>query len=150
MGDVAISGRLAGTTLNNGIETLQRVTVDSAGYIGIGADYRGVYPEAWYLEFTGVAGVSDNDVIYTSPDVSGYNVHYIECTAGTIDVDVSLNGTNWIAAVAGVSLVTTTPGTRVIDAASGVCLEIRGKFKAIRVLQKGATASNARGAHGVV
>jgi hypothetical protein len=150
MGDVAISGRLAGTTLNNGIETLQRVTVDSAGYIGIGADYRGVYPEAWYLEFTGVAGVSDNDVIYTSPDVSGYNVHYIECTAGTIDVDVSLNGTNWIAAVAGVSLVTTTPGTRVIDAASGVCLEIQGKFKRIRVLQKGATASNARGAHGVI
>jgi hypothetical protein len=31
MGDVAISGRLAGTILNNGIETLQRAVVSSAG-----------------------------------------------------------------------------------------------------------------------
>jgi hypothetical protein len=31
MGDVAISGRLAGTTLNNGIETLQRAVVGSDG-----------------------------------------------------------------------------------------------------------------------
>ena len=143
-------GRLAGTTPANGMENMQPLTVDANGYIGIGADYRGPYPESWYLEFTGVAGVNDNDVVYTSPDVSAYSYHLIECTAGTIDVDVSVNGTNWIAAVAGVSLVTTTPGTRVIEAASGVCLEIRGKFKRIRVLQKGATASNARGAHGVV
>lgn len=114
------------------------------------SDYRGLYPDAWYLEFIGVAGVSDNDVVYTSPDVSAYNVHYIEATAGTIDVDVSLDGTNWIPAVAAVSLVTTTPATRVVEAASGVCLELRGKFKKIRVNQKGATASNARGAHGVI
>lgn len=118
--------------------------------VSIGEDYRGAYPESWYLEFTGQAGTNDNDVVYTSPDVSGYNVHYIECTAGTIDVDASLDGTNWIPAIAGVSLITTTPATRVVEAASGVCLEVRGKFKRIRVVQKGAVASNARGAHGVI
>ena len=107
-------------------------------------------PESWYLNWTGVAGGADNAVVYLSPDVSAYNVHYVEATAGTVDVDVSLDGTNFIAAVAGVSLITTTPATRVIEAASGVCLEIQGKFKAIRVNQKGATASNARGAHAVI
>jgi hypothetical protein len=118
--------------------------------VSLQEDIRGAYPESWYLQWIGAAGGADNAVIYTSPDVSAYNVHYIEATAGTIDVDVSLDGTNWIAAVAGVSLITTTPATRVVEAASGVCLEIRGKFKAIRVNQKGATASNARGAHGVI
>ena len=123
---------------------------DDAANVAIQVDYRGLYPEAYYLEFVGIAGVSDNDVIYTSPDVSGYNVHYVQATAGTIDIDVTLDGTNWIAAVAAVSLITTTPATRVVEAASGVCLELKGKFKRIRVLQKGATASNARGAHGVI
>ncbi len=118
--------------------------------VEIAADYRGLYPESWYLDWVGAAGAADNAVVYTSPDVSAYNVHYIECTAGTVDIDVSLDGTNWIAAVAGVSLVTTTPATRVVEAANGVCLEVRGKFKAIRVNQKGVTASNARGAHGVL
>lgn len=123
---------------------------DRAAHVAVATDYRGLYPDAWYLEWAGIAGAADNAVIYTSPDVSAYNVHYVEATAGTIDVDVSLDGTNWIAAIAGVSLITTTPATRVVEAASGVCLEIRGKFKKIRVNQKGATASNARGAHGVL
>lgn len=111
------------------------------------SDYRGVYPASYYLEFTGAAGGADNAVIYTSGDVSMYNTHYVQATAGTVDVDVTLDGTNWIAAVAGRSLVATASTTHVVDAASGVCLEIKGKFKKIRVLQKGATASNARGAH---
>lgn len=123
---------------------------DGMEWAAIYKDYRGLYPESWYLEFLGVAGVNDNDVIYTSPDVSGYNAHYIECTAGTVDVDVTFNGVNWIQAVAGVSLVTTTPGTRVVSAASGTAIEIRGKFRKIRVLQNGAVASNARGTHGVL
>lgn len=125
-------------------------STDRALHQYVAADFRGPYPESWYLEFLGTAGVLDNDVVYTSPDVSGYNVHYIEAIAGTIDIDVTLDGTNWIPAVAAVSLVTTTPATRVVEAASGVCLELRGKFKKIRVLQKGAVASNARGAHGVI
>ncbi len=35
MGDVAISGRLAGTTLNNGIETLERAVVSSSGELHV-------------------------------------------------------------------------------------------------------------------
>jgi hypothetical protein len=96
---------------------------------------------------TGTQGTNDNDVVYTSGDISGFRKHYIEATAGTIDVDVSIDGTNWITAVAGVSLVTTTPATRVVEAASGVCIVIEGVFEKLRVNQKGATASNARILH---
>lgn len=124
-----------------------QVADNGSGYTSVQADYRGVYPASYYLNATGTAGTNDNDVVYTSNDITTYNTHYVECTAGTIDVDVSLDGTNYIAAVAGVSLVTTTPATRAIDAASGVCLRIEGKFKKLRVNQKGATASNARIAH---
>jgi hypothetical protein len=131
----------AGLPLNSEEEAVRHAIV---------SDFRGLFPESWYLQFVGAAGAADNAVIYLSPDVSAYNVHYVEATAGTVDVDVSIDGTNFIAAAAGVSLITTTPATRVVEAASGVCLEIRGKFKAIRVNQKGATASNARGAHGVI
>ena len=130
----------------SGAAVAQKST-DRAGHINVQSDYRGVYPASYHLQVTGAAGTNDNDVVYTSGDITTYNVHYVEATAGTVDVDVSIDGTNWIAAVAGVSLVTTTPATRAIDAASGVCLRIEGKFKKLRVNQKGAVASNARIAH---
>ena len=102
---------------------------------------------------TGAIGTNDNDVVYDTNDytdeldLGNYNTHYIECIAGTIDVDVSIDGINWIAAIAGISLVTTTPATRVVEAASGVCIVITGSFERLRVNQKGATASNARIRH---
>ena len=96
---------------------------------------------------TGAVGTNDNDVVYTSSNVSHYNTHYVEATAGTVDVDVSIDGTNWIAAVVGRNVVTTGVFTQVNDAASGVCLEIKGVYRKIRVNQKGATASNARITH---
>jgi len=111
-------------------------------------DY-GNWPNTLYVDTTGSAGTNDNDVVYTANDVSMYNTHYIECTAGTIDVDVSIDGTNWIAAVVGRNIVTTGVFTQVNEAASGVCLEIKGKYRKLRVNQKGATASNARISHTV-
>lgn len=109
----------------------------------------GNWPNTLYVDAAGSAGTNDDDVVYTANDVSMYNTHYVECTAGTIDVDVSIDGTNWIAAVVGRNIVTTGVFTQVNEAASGVCLEIKGKFRKLRVNQKGATASNARIAHTV-
>jgi len=111
------------------------------------------FPEQWYLPFTGVAGVNDNDVVYTSTDVSMYNVHIIEATAGTVDIQVSVDGTNFNALQAAVLLhddVTTGGGVKVLTMASGKIGILTGKYNAIRVLQNGATASNARGGHGVM
>ncbi len=116
-----------------------------------GMDARGNYPATWYPEpWIGTVGAADNAEIYNPTDVSMFNVHYIECTAGVIDIDVSIDGVNYIPAIAVRNLVSTTPTVLVVEAAVGVAVELRGKFERIRVLQKGAVASNARGSHGVI
>ena len=110
-------------------------------------------PSEKYLEFTGTAGAADNAVIYTSPDVSAYNYHTIAVTGtNAADVEVSLDGTNWIGPVA-VRLhddVTTGGGIDVVSIPTGDFGILKGKFKNIRVLQNGATDANAYGAHGVI
>jgi hypothetical protein len=100
-----------------------------------------------YLLITGAAGTNDNDVIYTSGDVSDYDVHYIECIAGTVSWDISFDGVNFVADAVGSSLKSLTSATWVVTIASGGAVRVPGAFKAIRVLQAGATASNARIVH---
>ena len=112
----------------------------------------GNFPATWYLDLLGTVGVNDNDVVYTSPDVSAYNVHIIECTAGTVDIQVSVDGTNFNTTHAAVLLhddVTLAGGVFVVTIASGKVGILRGKYRKIKILQNGATASNARGGHGV-
>ena len=100
-----------------------------------------------YVYTTGTQGTNDNDVVYLASTnvrrLTDYNVHYIESTLATVDVDVSIDGTNWIPAVAGRSLVATASGTHILEAAVNVCLEIKGVFADLRVNQKGASAANA-------
>lgn len=115
----------------------------------------GNYPTTDRLDIVLTTNVStsDNTVLYTSNDVSMYNYHVIECTAGTVDVFVSVDGTNFLSVAASVELindVTTGGGIKSIDIATADGAGIlRGKFRKIRVLQKGTTASNIRGFHGV-
>lgn len=110
------------------------------------------FPEQWYLSYTGTAGTNDNDVVYTSTDISAYDFHTIECTAGTVDIQVTVDGTNYNTTQAAVMLhddVTTGGGVRSVTIASGKVGILRGKYKGIKILQNGATASNARGGHSV-
>jgi hypothetical protein len=100
-----------------------------------------------FLLKTGAAGTNDNDVIYASGDVTDFDAHYIECTAGTVSWDVSFDGTNWVADCAGSSLKATATGTWVTTIAAGGAVRVPGNFAKIRVLQSGATASNARIVH---
>lgn len=106
----------------------------------------------YYLSAAGTVGVNDNDVVYTSPDVSMYSTHSIECTVGTVDIQVTLDGTNWNTTQAAVLLhddVTTGGGVKVLTIAAGKIGSLKGKYKNIRILQNGATASNCRIFHGV-
>lgn len=110
------------------------------------------FPQQWYLSYTGTAGTNDNDVVYTSTDISMYDYHTIECTAGTVDIQVTVDGTNYNTTPAAVMLhddVTTGGGVRSATIASGKVGILRGKFKGIKLLQNGATASNARGGHSI-
>ncbi len=63
------------------------------------------------------------------------------CTAGSMDVYGSGDGVNYLAtAIFLTDLTVATPATRVDTAAATKHYEFRGRYKAIRVLQKGATA----------
>lgn len=109
-------------------------------------------PQNYYLSALGAQGTNDNDVVYTSPDVTPFGTHTIECTVGTVDIQVTLDGTNWNTTQAAVLLhddVTTGGGVKVLTIAAGKVGILRGKYKNIRVLQTGAVASNCRVFHGV-
>jgi hypothetical protein len=117
----------------------------------------GNYPSTWFLPWTGSVGAADNTVIYTSVDISMYNWHVIENTSGeTMDVFVSVDGTNFTAAAVAVALiddVTTGGGVKSITIPTNKTAVIRGKFAKIRVDQNGAgvpAAGEVRGFHGVV
>ena len=93
---------------------------------------------------TSVAGAADNAVLYTSPDVSKFNYHIFDNRSGeTVDIWVSVDGTNYAQTAASVRLIDdVTAGTsgpiNVIDIATTKTGILRGKFRNIRVIQKGA------------
>jgi len=116
----------------------------------------GNWPATWWLSWSGAAGAADNSVIYTSGDVSMYDYHIIENTSGeTMDIFVSVDGTNFTTAAAAVELiddVTTGGGVKSITIPTTKTAILRGKYKKIRVDQNGAgvpAAGEVRGAHGV-
>jgi hypothetical protein len=98
---------------------------------------------------TGVQTAADNAVIYTSGDVSNFNIHYIEAIGGAVSVDVSIDGgTNYVQDVTLRNVKSTTPNTFIATVASGGLGELRGNFSNLKVLQSGAGAAvNARIRH---
>lgn len=85
------------------------------------------------------SSTADNDVLIQTGDVSRYDSYELMSTAGTVDVFVSLDGTNY--ATAALSLVdkgATTSDPVLVTAAARV-YGFRGKFLKVRVLQNGAT-----------
>ena len=108
-------------------------------------------PAAYYLTWAGTAGTNDDDVVYTSPDVSEFNFHMIEATAGALDVWGSMDGVNYSpVALAGNAVNNASSTARATSISAGNMVQIWGKWKHIRVDQTGATAANGRGSHGVV
>jgi len=93
----------------------------------------------------------DNGVTYTSGDVSRFNYHAVEAITVAQDVYVSLDGTNFIATPVYLDDMNQASKDVVFNAIpAGEFGVIRGKFKAIKVLQAGAgAASSCRVLHGV-
>lgn len=109
-------------------------------------------PSDSYQEWAGAAGSSDNDLIYTSGNVSRFNYHTIAVTGtNSADVEVTVDGSTWhVAATLLADDVTTGGGVVVITVPTGKLAILKGKFKQIRVRQDGATDADAFGAHGIV
>ena len=57
-----------------------------------------------------------------------------------MDVDVSLDGTNFAAAIALTDLHSLTPATKVLATTADLIYFFEGNYKAVRVLQDGVTA----------
>lgn len=91
------------------------------------------------LSIVAIAGVNDNDIIMELDDAESYDEFFFMTVLGAVDVDVSLDGTNFAAAVAFTDRQSTAPATKVIITAAGLLYSIKGQFKAIRVRQNTAT-----------
>jgi len=92
------------------------------------------------LQVVGIAGVSDNDIVIELDDLQRFNEFALMSSAGAMDVDISLDGTNFALAIALEDKHSVAPATRVIVTAAGLLYYFFGNFKAIRVRQNGATA----------
>lgn len=116
-----------------------QTSTGGAGYthIASGMDTRGNYPSTWYLEWSGAAGAADNAEIYVSGDVSMYNYHTIfnNDNDENVDVHVSLDGTNFFGPVAVNILDEVGDALPEIAIAFGKAGVLKGKFKAIKILQ---------------
>jgi len=92
------------------------------------------------LQVIGIAGVNDNDVVIEVDDVQRFNEFALMSSANVMDVDISIDGTNFAAAIALEDKHSTTPATRVVETAADLLYYFEGNYKAIRVRQKGAGA----------
>ena len=89
----------------------------------------------------GIAGVNDNDIVIELESAERWNEFTLGTLTGVVDVDVSIDGTNFKAAIALTDLQSTTPATRVaVTVATGV-YQFNGTYKTVRVRQNGATAA---------
>lgn len=92
------------------------------------------------LEVLGIAGTNDNDIVIELDSVGKFDRFMLSSTAGAMDVDVSLDGTNFITAIAMEDEKSTTPQTRVVVTAAAGLYLFQGPIKAVRVRQNGVTA----------
>lgn len=87
------------------------------------------------------SGTNDNDVVIDATDLmDGADTFFLMSTAGAMDVFVSLDGTNYTTAALSLTDMGATTTTPVVVTAANRMYGFRGKFKAVRVLQNGATA----------
>ena len=93
--------------------------------------------------YTGGAATADNDVILELDVTNVYEILF-GCTAGTVDVLASIDGTNFLATPLTVfdfgAVGTDSQLTVANECAAGHVCGIKGAFSTLRFLQKGATA----------
>jgi hypothetical protein len=93
--------------------------------------------------YKGVA-TADNELLFTTKNVQQYGSFTLLSTVGAVDVEVTLNGSDWsTAALALEDAGATANGTYVVVTTANRVAKFRGKFTQIRVRQAGATGATA-------
>jgi hypothetical protein len=100
----------------------------------------------------GAAGTADNSVIINwNNNLDYFDTFMLMSTAGAMDVYGSLDGTNYSTAPIAMSDLGATTADPVIVTVAGRMYGFKGKYKALRVLQNGATnVANAILRHGTM
>lgn len=88
----------------------------------------------------GIAGTGDNTIVLETTDVSHFETFTLMSTAGAMDVDVSLDGTNFTTAPLSMADLGSTATAPVIVTAAGRLYGFRGNYKIIRVRQNAGVA----------
>jgi len=88
-------------------------------------------------------GTNDNDVLFTTGDLSRYDACTIMSTDGAVDVFVSLDGTNYASYALSLQDMGATSTDPVLVTAADRVYGFVVKARRIRVLQNGATAASA-------
>ncbi len=89
--------------------------------------------------FTGT-GVNSGDVLFTSEQVENCSIFTFSTSAGAATLEVTLDGTSWVA-VAFMDQTATASTTFVTTTAAGKMYKLEGKYRLIRMKQSGATAA---------
>lgn len=92
------------------------------------------------LFITGESSSSDTELVFTTSDVSQYRSFVLMSTAGAMDVEVTLDGTNWITAPLSLIDYGATTTDPVIVTVAGRLYGFPGQFKQVRCRQNGVTA----------
>ena len=95
-----------------------------------------------HVRYSGT-GANDNDVLFTTGDVSRYDACTLMSTAGAVDVFVSLDGTNYASAALSLQDFGATTTDPVLVTAANRVYGFVTKVRKIRVLQNGASAASA-------
>lgn len=92
------------------------------------------------LSIAGITGVSDNDVLIDFSSMEQYDEYTLSSLLGVMEVDVSVDGTNFNSIIALTDEESTTPATRVLITVAAQPYSFKGNYKRVRVRQASATA----------
>lgn len=87
----------------------------------------------------GLPGTGPGDVLIEVYDLQRYNEFALQSRLGTMEVLASMDGTIFNVPIALEDKQSATPGTRVLVTAATGIYYFFGNFKAVRIIQAGAT-----------
>ena len=88
------------------------------------------------------SAANDDDLLFTATNSLRYDACMLMSTAGAVDVETTLDGTNWSAPMSLQDLGATSVDPVVVTAADRM-YAVLGRYMGIRVRQNGATAASA-------
>ena len=110
--------------------------------LACGTSFAAVEDLGTHVRYYGT-GTNDDDVLFTTGDVSRYDACTIMSTDGAVDVFVSLDGTNYATSALSLQDMGATSTDPVLVTAADRVYGFVVKARRIRVLQNGATAASA-------